>query len=69
MTRVKFKDVGRHKRTWEAVCPRELDYEWLYAEVKRNHALLSSDISFLESGTICAGIRPVGTFEIIKEVG
>lgn len=62
--KVKFIEVGRDNKSWEAECNGELTYEWLYGQAKK--ALRSSDIDFSEDGTIFAGFRSVGRFEVIE---
>ena len=61
--KVKFIEVGRRKNSWEAECEGELNYEWLYSQVKPN--LFSSNIDFVE-GRIFAGAHGVGKFEVVK---
>ena len=62
--KVKFIDVGRDKKTWEAECDT-LTYDWMYSQVKK--ALMSNNIEFGEDGKIYAGFRAVGRFGIIEE--
>jgi hypothetical protein len=67
---VKFKDVGRNKKSWEAHCDGELTYKFMYGQVKSNAAIMSSDLEFGDNGTIFAGFRSVGTFEVLpKAIG
>lgn len=63
--KVKFIDVGRNKKSWEAECDGELNYNWLYSQAKK--ALMSSDIDFSDDGTIFAGFRSVGKFEVVEK--
>ena len=64
---VKFIEVGRLKKSWDAECKsRALSYGWLYKQVK-NNGVMSGDITFLKNGTIYAGIRPIGKFEVIEK--
>lgn len=62
--KVKFIEVGRENKSWEAECNGELTYEWLYRQAKK--ALRSSDIGFSEDGAIFVGFRNVGRFEVIE---
>jgi hypothetical protein len=63
--KVKFTDVGRLKKSWE-VETKEIDYNFLYRQVKKNGALHSSDLDFYDNGTITAGGRRVGMFEVAE---
>ncbi len=63
--KVKFIDVGRNKKSWEAECKGQLTFDWLYSQAKK--ALMSSDIDFTDDGSILAGFRTVGRFEIVEE--
>ena len=67
--KVRFIEVGREKKSWEAECRGELTYDFLIGEVRKNNALYSSDVGFYEDGAIRAGFRTVGRFEIIQEEG
>ena len=71
---VKFIDVGRNNVSWEsecaANCVEELQFGWLYSQVKRNARVMSSEIDFLlkddmKSGIITAGFHTIGIFEIV----
>lgn len=66
MPRVKFINVGREKKNWEAECEGDLTYQWLFGQVKKQRALVSNDIDFYKDGRITAGFRTVGRFEIVK---
>lgn len=67
MITVKFTNVGRGKKTWTAIKEKgELTYNWLYKQIKEQQALMSSDIDFLDDGTILAGFRDVGKYQIIN---
>lgn len=63
--RVKFIDVGRDKKSWEAETDGELTYSWLFGQVKKRGSLLSSGIDFYEDGSITSVFRTVGRYEII----
>ena len=67
MIRVKFIEVGRGNKTWEADCPNEITYQWLYNQVKSRGGVMSSNLFFSDSGTIFAGFHPIGKFEIASE--
>lgn len=70
MTTVKFNNVGRGKQSWWIVTTQdasEIDYDFLFNSIKKHKALMSDNIEFLDDGTITAGFRPVGTFEIIDD--
>lgn len=68
MMKVKFVDVGRNKACFEAECDGDVNYEWLYTQVKPY--LMSDMIEFTFDGEvgfiIVGGFRHVGGFEIIK---
>ena len=74
---IKFIEIGRNKRTWESKCPvnhiDDLEYDWLFSQVKRNGGILSSEVDFLldtetnTTGIITAGFHTVGKFEIRKD--
>lgn len=73
--KIKFIEVGRMKRTWESECPAknvdELDYNWMYSQVKKNGLVMSSDLDFFvnedgKSGTITAGFYTIGKFQIVS---
>lgn len=68
--KVTFEGVGRNKATWTAECAK-LEYEWLYRQVKRNAAVLSADLDFVEVGVgvgrIFAGMRPIGMFRFSED--
>jgi len=69
MKTVKFIDVGRNKLSWTAQTA-EVGFDWLYKQVKAKGALMSSDIAFRNehgNGTIYAGVRAVGRFEVVTE--
>ena len=61
--KVKFIDVGRDSRTWEAELP-DKSVETLSEEASK--ALMSSDVC-CTNGTVYAGFRPVGKYEITEE--
>jgi len=73
---VKFIDVGRNKRTWEATCPasnfNDIEYGWLYSQVKKRAFIMSEEIEFImlkgsaTEGFITAGFHTIGKFEIRK---
>ncbi len=75
--KIKFIDVGRNNANWEAECKAEkiedLEYGWLYSQVKKRAMVMSSEIEFLidrenyTKGIITAGFRTIGTFTISKE--
>lgn len=67
--KVFFENVGRDKRNWSAECKKDLDYDWLYSQVKSK--LLSSDIDFYldrnddhKGIIVVGGFREVGSFRI-----
>ena len=64
MPKVRFTEVGRNKKTWEAECKGELTESWLYKQAKK--ALMSKGIEFGANGAIYAGFREVGRFETIE---
>ena len=67
--KVKFIDVGRYKRTWEAACKGEITHSWLYKQVKKNATIMSKGIDFTESGAILVGgVRVVGRYEIVPHL-
>lgn len=65
--KVRFIEVGRNKKSWEAEYDGELNYNWLYMQAKK--ALMSSDIDFSDDGKIYAGFRNVGRFEVEAGTG
>ena len=73
--KIKFIEVGRNKMTWESECPansvEELEYDWLYSHVKQKVFVMSNDLEFwlnddMTSGSITAGFRMIGEFQILK---
>ncbi len=47
---VKFKDVGRRKKSWTAACSEsEMGYDWLYGQIRRRAGVMSQDIDFIEN--------------------
>ena len=74
--KIKFIDVGRNKATWEAECEAEkiedLEYGWLYSQVKKRAMLMSEEIEFLlnqedlTNGIITAGFHTIGKFAIVR---
>lgn len=66
---VTFAEVGRGKKTWISTlnqCPTQAVLERL---VRKSGALMSRDVECVldedeEHGTIYAGMRPVGSFQI-----
>ncbi len=61
--RVTFTNVGPSRKSWSEDLPRPLTHHSLYAAVKRQHALGSSDIEFAENGGIYVGmVRRVGSW-------
>lgn len=75
--KIKFIDVGRNNANWETECKAEsiedLEYEWLYSQVKKRAMVMSTEIDFLisrednTSGIITAGFRTIGKFTILKD--
>jgi len=64
--KVKFINVGRDDKCWEAETAT-VDHDWLYAQVKKNMAILSSGVEFYENGSIVVGgFRIVGKFEVME---
>lgn len=61
--KVEFIGVGRGNDNWISECDKELNYEWLYQEVKK--VLMSDEIDFSDEGDIIVGgFRKVGEFKI-----
>jgi|HigsolmetaAR204D_1030405.scaffolds.fasta_scaffold00166_71 hypothetical protein len=69
MPKVRFINVGRDSKSWEAHCDGEVTYDFLIGEVRRNQALASSFVDFYEDGAIRVGGRTVGRFEVDQEEG
>ena len=75
--KIRFIDVGRNNANWEAECKaekiEELEYEWLYSQVKKRAMVMSREIDFMvntednTSGVITAGFRTIGTFTILQD--
>ena len=75
--KIKFIDVGRNNANWEAECKAEkiedLEYAWLYSQVKKRAMVMSTEIDFLinredeTKGVITAGFRTIGTFTILQD--
>lgn len=75
--KIKFIDVGRNNATWEAECEakkiEDIEYEWLYSQVKKRAMVMSTEIDFLlnrednTSGIITAGFRTIGNFIILQD--
>ncbi|MDF2815719.1 MAG: hypothetical protein K0Q81_1919 [Paenibacillus sp.] len=63
---VKFIDVGRNNKSWEAECNGELTYKFLYGQVKKNGDVVSSGLDFTDDGAILAGFRTIGRFEVLE---
>lgn len=70
--KVKFINVGRNNVTWEEQAPadnwNDLEYEWLYFQVKKY--LMSNNIDFIlnedeKTGTIVGNFHKLGEFELI----
>ena len=74
--KIKFIDVGRNNANWEADCKAEniedLEYEWLYSQVKKRAMVMSKEIDFLLDSTnyihgiITAGFHTIGKFTILQ---
>lgn len=74
--KIKFIEVGRLKRSWESECDAksvdELEYDWLWSQVKKNASVMSNELEFLLSkgnmseGIICAGFHTIGKFQIVN---
>lgn len=73
--KIKFIDVGRNNTNWESDCPaksvEELDYGWLYSQVKKHGMVMSRELDFFVNkdgtgGSITAGFHTIGKFEIIN---
>jgi hypothetical protein len=64
---VKFKNVGRNNKSWQAECKGKLTFKFMYDQCKKNAAIMSKDIDFTDDWEIIAGGRKVGTFEIIHQ--
>ena len=68
MKAIEFIEVGRNKLSWTCETEEEVDYEFLYNQVKVRGGLLSSVIDFTDDGEIfVGGFRKVGTFKV-KEI-
>lgn len=74
--KVKFINVGRNNVCWEETAPAnnydELEYEWLYFQVKKRAFIMSANIDFYlkegeTKGIITAGFHQIGEFELIFE--
>ena len=75
--KIKFIDVGRNNANWEAECKAEtiedLEYEWLYSQVKKRAMVMSKEIDFLinrqdnTNGVITAGFHTIGKFTILQD--
>lgn len=72
--KVKFINVGRNNVNWEEPAPvnnyDDLEYEWLYYQVKKRAFVMSDNIDFFlkegeTKGTITAGFHKIGEFELI----
>ena len=70
---IKFIEVGRNKTSWKAASPakdiNELEYDWLYSQVKKRGYVMSKYIEFLLNkdginGIITAGFHTIGKFKI-----
>ena len=76
--KIRFLDVGRNAVSWEAECNAEkiedLEYEWLYSQVKKKAKVMSTEIDFLinredeTKGIITAGFRTIGTLKILQDL-
>lgn len=74
--KIKFIEVGRNNATWESECTAnsvdELEYDWLYSQVKKHGMVMSNDLDFLlnkenmTEGIITAGFHTIGKFKIIQ---
>ena len=64
--KVKFINVGRENKNRVSDELKEVTYETLAQEIYKNSALVSSNVSFSETGQIYAGFHNVGTFEILN---
>ena len=74
---IKFIEVGAYKKTWESKCPAsnvcDIEYSWLYSQVKKRGLVMSKEIDFLlkkdseTEGIITAGFHTIGKFEIRKD--
>jgi hypothetical protein len=75
---INFKNIGRLKRSWTEVMPYP-HLDKIAKAAKEKGALMSKDIqaTYDENadlnerceGTIFAGFRPVGRFEVMKKAG
>jgi hypothetical protein len=69
---VSFKEVGRGKKSWVEILKQKPTEAILQRVVRKSGALMSRDIicefSDPDHGTVYAGMRPVGTFEVIRAV-
>lgn len=74
--KVRFVNVGRDHKSWEAETP-SVSYEWLEHQVKRNGRLMSNQIDFSDErsgedlpvdgafgSVLVGGFRPVGRYYI-----
>ena len=74
--KIKFIEVGRLSKTWESECQAksvdELEYDWLWSQVKKNASVMSNDLEFMLSkdnmtdGIIYAGFHTIGKFQIVN---
>ena len=75
--KVKFIDVGSYKKTWESNFPAanfdDIDYSWLYSQVKKHGFIMSKEIDFImlngseRDGFITAGFHTIGRFELRED--
>ena len=71
MIKVNFIEVGRGKKSWTASCT-EITFDWLCKQVLLFVPIkdIAEGLSFKNvhgKGTIYAGVRSVGKFEVVTE--
>ena len=69
--RVKFSEVGRDKRNWEADIPHdgELSCSAMVRSIKQHGAIVSHGIDFEDGDIFVGGFRCVGHYEIVESKG
>lgn len=77
--KVKFLNVGRDKKVWDAVYEEGSDFErWATSQIRKHQALMSRDLEFMpidspdqnfERIAILAGLRSVGVIDVELDRG
>jgi hypothetical protein len=69
---VSFKEIGRGKKSWVEILKQKPTEAILQRVVRKSGALMSRGIicefSDPDHGTVYAGMRPVGTFEVTRTI-